>query len=141
MNLVTILIPFLLFSAQFVSLAVIDSTLPAIATTDPPDPEALDLAIHITADGYTVSADKPLPLDERTVARTQASMTPSAFDGDRLSEILGRIKDAWPDEDTVILEPTPDIPYEVLIYTMDVASGRSGDRELFPSVAIAGGST
>ena len=30
MNLVTILIPFLLMAAQFISLAVIDSTLPAI---------------------------------------------------------------------------------------------------------------
>ena len=36
MNLVTILIPFLLLSVQFVSLAVIDSTLPAIGPPAPP---------------------------------------------------------------------------------------------------------
>ena len=39
MNLVTILIPFLIMAAQFVNLAVIDSTLPAIGPPQPVEEE------------------------------------------------------------------------------------------------------
>ena len=42
MNLVTILIPFLIMAAQFVQLAVIDSTLPAIGAPQPQDEEVED---------------------------------------------------------------------------------------------------
>ena len=60
MNLVTILIPFLLMAAQFVSYAVIDSTLPAIG---PPqtiedqedEEEPLNLSVFITDKGFTVA--------------------------------------------------------------------------------------
>jgi len=61
MNLVTILIPFLLMSAQFVHLAVIDSSLPAIGAPQPVDPKdlpdkpPLTLTIAISESGFTVS--------------------------------------------------------------------------------------
>ena len=60
MNLVTILIPFLLMAAQFVSYAVIDSTLPAIGPPqeleDQEDEEPpLNLSVFITGKGYTVA--------------------------------------------------------------------------------------
>lgn len=58
MNLVTILIPFLLMSAQFVTLAVIDSTLPAIGppqeVQEEPDEPPLMLSIAVTDQGFTV---------------------------------------------------------------------------------------
>ena len=66
MNLVTILIPFLIMAAQFVNLAVIDSTLPAIGppSTEPPDPNEeppLNLSLAITTEGITIlGADKVL---------------------------------------------------------------------------------
>ncbi len=143
MNLVTILIPFLLFSAQFVSLATIDSSLPAIseAQTLPPhtDPPPLNLRIAIDASGYTVSADQALPTDALSIATTGAAMAPGSFDADRLTEVLSEIKEAWPDEDLVMLSPTTEIPYEILIHTMDAASGRTIGSELFPSVVLTGG--
>ena len=58
MNLVTILIPFLIMAAEFVQLAVIDSTLPAIGAPTPqeekPDTPPLSLSLAITARGVTV---------------------------------------------------------------------------------------
>ena len=58
MNLVTILIPFLIMAAQFVQLAVIDSTLPAIGTPQPsdekPDKPPLNLSLAITDRGITI---------------------------------------------------------------------------------------
>jgi len=60
MNLMTLLIPFLLASAQFVTLAVIDSSLPAIGapqtTTEKKDDKPpLNLTVGITGEGFTVA--------------------------------------------------------------------------------------
>jgi hypothetical protein len=61
MNLMTLLIPFLLASIQFVSLAVIDSSLPAIGQPQPSDDKEkddtppLNLTIGITDEGFTVA--------------------------------------------------------------------------------------
>jgi|ETNmetMinimDraft_30_1059905.scaffolds.fasta_scaffold27696_2 biopolymer transport protein ExbD len=62
MNLVTILIPFLLLTVQFVHLAVIDSSLPAIgapkATTDQIDPKPpLMLTVAVTDRGFIVGGN------------------------------------------------------------------------------------
>jgi biopolymer transport protein ExbD len=60
MNLMTLLIPFLLASAQFVTLAVIDSSLPAIGapkttTEQKDDKPPLNLTVGITGEGFTVA--------------------------------------------------------------------------------------
>ncbi|MEE2829546.1 MAG: biopolymer transporter ExbD [Myxococcota bacterium] len=61
MNLMTLLIPFLLASIQFVALAVIDSSLPAIGQPQPSDDKdkdetpPLNLTIGITDEGFTVA--------------------------------------------------------------------------------------
>lgn len=61
MNLMTLLIPFLLASAQFVTLAVIDSSLPAIGAPQTnvdkkeDDKPPLNLTIGITNEGFTVA--------------------------------------------------------------------------------------
>jgi biopolymer transport protein ExbD len=67
MNLMTLLIPFLLLSASFVTIAVIDSSLPAIGAPQPKDKEdeedkepPLNLQIGITDEGFTVSGSSPI---------------------------------------------------------------------------------
>ena len=61
MNLMTLLIPFLLASIQFVTLAVIDSSLPAIGQPQPTteddedDKPPLNLTVGITTEGFTVA--------------------------------------------------------------------------------------
>ena len=64
---------------------------------------------------------------------------------------LVQVKDEYPDEQNVILVPEPDIPYEVLVLTMDStredpeggssegADAQCEGRCLFPFVVIAGG--
>ncbi len=66
MNLMTLLIPFLLVSIQFVTLAVIDSSLPAIGQPNPsdqPDEDEtppLNLTVGVTEDAFTVAGSAPL---------------------------------------------------------------------------------
>ena len=155
MNLVTILIPFLLMAAQFISLAVIDSTLPAIGPPQPreetdEDPP-LNLSVIITDEGFTIAgADAVLPQEGGDEGPTVPCIetgcpTPESYDMKELTRLLGLIKDEYPDDQNVILVPESRIPYEVLVLAMDATredpSTKVGDkaRELFPYVVIAGG--
>jgi len=142
MNLVTILIPFLLMAAQFVSYAVIDSTLPAIGPPVPveeePEEKPLNLRIMITDEGFTVAGEHPELKNEgggeegEEKGSTIECLTPGctfdsandetaeqAYDVVQLRELLGRIKDDKPEEKNVILVPDSDLPYEVLVMAMD----------------------
>jgi hypothetical protein len=74
-----------------------------------------------------------------------------AYDVVELRRWLGQIKDEYPDEQNVIMVPEPDIPYDVLVVTMDATredpeAGGEGEADkqcngrcLFPFVVIAGG--
>ena len=158
MNMVTILIPFLLLSVQFVSLAVIDSTLPAIGKPSEPteeDKEKLNLSVAITDSGYTVLGASGVlgnPEGEGATVPCLRDGCPGvdAYDIAKLTETLSQIKDEFPDEENVILVPESNVPYEVLIATMDasredpdtkvtIGSRKDIPRPLFPFVVIAGG--
>jgi|JI71714BRNA_FD_contig_41_3806114_length_2451_multi_3_in_0_out_0_2 biopolymer transport protein ExbD len=157
MNLVTILIPFLLMSAQFVTLAVIDSTLPAIVNTPTltePDPneDKLNLSLLITSKGFTIAGgDKVLEKDNLetgpiVACLDAACLSPESYDYQGLTKRLALLKDRYGDEENVILVPDPNTNYEVLVLTMDAARDDQADvddegkaRLLFPNVVIAGG--
>ncbi len=163
MNLVTILIPFLLMASSFVTLAAIDSTLPAIgppteATETDDDEEKLNLSIAVTDEGFTVMGGDGTLRSEGADGEKGATLpckrpgcpTPDSYDTAGLTELLSDIKDRWKDEENVILVPESQVSYEALIYTMDAAredpdqketdeNGSSRNRLLFPNVVIAGG--
>lgn len=157
MNLVTILIPFLLMAASFVSLAVIDSTLPAIGAppSEPQEEEKdkLTLTIAVTDEGFTIAgANTVLGAAAEgedagpTVPCTRPGCpTPDSYDTKELTRLLNQIKDRYEDEENVIIVPESEIAYEVLVLTMD-ATREDADtkvdgkaRLLFPYVVIAGG--
>lgn len=164
MNLVTILIPFLIMAAEFVTLSVIDSTLPAIGPPQPveeePEKPPLNLSLAVTDQGITVlGADAVLHPDgapelpegeERppTVACKSGGTCTSVEDykWEDLTRILGQIKDEYPDDENMILVPDQRTRYEVLVQAMDASRddrdnpGPDGSaRVLFPYVVIAGG--
>jgi len=160
MNLVTILIPFLIMAAEFVQLAVIDSTLPAIGPPSPPEEEPdkppLSLSLAITEMGVTVlGADAVLfpdgaPEMEEGDARPPTIPCSSGsvckgvddYDWDKLALKLGEIKDEYPDDENVILVPDNNIRYEIIVKTMDISRDDKSSgtaRTLFPYVVIAGG--
>jgi hypothetical protein len=157
MNLVTILIPFLLMSAQFVELAVIDSTLPAIVTTPTevevdPNEDKLNLSLLVTTKGFAIAGgDKVLVKDDPVAGpiipcTDAACMNPDSYDYAGLTKRLVLLKDRYPDEENVILVPDSSLPYEVLVLTMDASRDDKNDvsdegkaRLLFPNVVIAGG--
>ena len=170
MNLVTILIPFLLMAAQFVSYAVVDSTAPAISPTpdrtESDDEEPLLLSVLVSPEGFAVTGNHPelssagegedgvvIPclVEDCAFDRASGEGAASAYDVRELRDVLGRIKDDRPDEETVMLVPDATLPYEVLVLAMDAtredpdAGDAEGSNEacngrcLFPMVVIAGG--
>jgi len=166
MNLVTILIPFLLMAAEFVSLAVIDSTLPAIGPPQPasePDPNEeppLQLSLALMDKGVRIiGADKVLfPDGAPEVAEGEeapptipcnsgaACTSVDDYDWSEMTRLLAKIKDVYPDDENVIVVPGTKIRYEVIVAAMDAAredrenKGADGkSRVLFPFVVIAGG--
>lgn len=163
MNMVSILIPFLLMAAQFVQLAVIDSTLPAIsdAQTTPPDPNEkppLGLSILITEAGLSVvgnaevlKTDAAVPEGEKPPPNVPCKgggecRGPESYSYGKLTQLLAKVKNEHPDEENVILVPDNFIPYEVLVMVMDATREDVNDkdkdnksRSLFPYVVIAGG--
>lgn len=157
MNLVTILIPFLLMAAQFVSYAVIDSTLPAIGPPveteeEEPEEKPLNLSVAVTFEGFLVGGNhkylNPDGEEGDEKGANIACLTPGCtFDADggegpeeaynleELRSLLGKIKDDKPEEQNVILVPDPALPYEVLIMAMDATredpDGSQTDADVF----------
>jgi len=144
MNLVTILIPFLLLAAQFVTFAVIDTTLPSAGTPpEPENPTELQLTVSITSEGFVVTGRDAL-LGATGIALPcvpAGCATPDSYDTEGLASLAREIKSARPDEDQVIVVPASEIPYEVLVGAMDAARedrSTGAPRPLFPTVVIAG---
>lgn len=160
MNLVTILIPFLVMSMQLVSLAVIDSTLPAISKETPQeevdeDDKPLSLSLVVSGDGFLMDLGSDDFMTEEKGGPGVAieclevgCPTPESYDYAELTSRLTKIKDKYDTErdQTVILVPSSNTRYEVLIYAMDACredpdstDAEGKPRLLFPFVVIAGG--
>lgn len=155
MNLVTLLIPFLLMSAQFVAYAIIDSQAPAICDGDCGEAPTPTLSVtlgvdragfHLTTSGAGVDEETT---DLPCLKEACAGDPLKAYDVAGLRAALTRIKDASPDSEALILLPAANLPYETLILAMDAtredptAAGLPGEscrgRCLFPLVTVAGG--
>lgn len=138
MNLVTILIPLLLMSAQLIPLAVIDSSLPAIGAPlkAPPAHDALVTPqLIIDAAGVTILGAE----DVLTAAEARISTQDGLHDLAALQARLARIKRAHPGAEVVILVPAEATPYEILVEMMDTARQMDADTPLFPTVTLSGG--
>lgn len=149
MNLMAVLIPFLLMAAQFMSLAVIDTALPSVQPGTPDaDTPKLNLWVRIDREGFQVSGTDPMlhrggASHVDIPCRTAGCPTPEDYDVGELRQLLGYLKDEWPDEQLVVVAPTPSVPYEVMVLVMDAARSDPGvsvqgaARVLFPEVVIA----
>ncbi len=160
MNLVTILIPFLLLTVQFVHLAVIDSSLPAIgapkATSESIDDKPpLMLTVAITDRGFIVGGNATILQSEEEGQITDVAQATEReptipvnaegeYEFEKLTNLLVKVKAEYPDEQNVILIPESEIKYENIIHTMDATrdhmpEGAEKSELLFPYVVIAGG--
>ena len=138
-NLIVVLVPFLLSTAVFTRLSVLDLALPAQSTgaLEKLAVDKLNLEVVIRADSIEVG-DRIGGLIER-IPRT----TSGHYDVAALATLARALKEKFPGQSDVTLLPEPNIPYDVLVQVMDAM--RSGPQvqgakvvqvELFPDISI-----
>ncbi len=153
MNLMVVLIPLLLSSAQFIKIGVIDLNLPpavgaAGAVTDAPKEaeKKLDLAVTITDQGYFISSSFAILKEEQGDGPSIPVNDDSSYNYAELSQKLLDLKrkavNKFPDADRIVIQAEPEINYQILVSTMDAARAVTVENKvftLFPEVSLAAG--
>jgi biopolymer transport protein ExbD len=138
-NLIVVLVPFLLSTAVFTRLSVLDLSLPAQSTgaLEKLSAEKLNLEIVIRADAIEVG-DRIGGLIQ-SIPKTAGG----GHDIAALGVLAKGIKERFPDKTDATVLPEPNVPYEVLVQVMDalragrqVQGTRVVDVALFPDISI-----
>lgn len=128
MNMFLILVPFLLLTAVFVRIAVLELSLPSLKKegTQQATPSSATLIIlSIAEDGFLLKApDTKIPL-----IRKQGD----EFDFDSLVRRLRELDTRFQNTDDIIISPTATIRYEVIVKVMDRCRENG-----FPNISISG---
>lgn len=138
-NLIVVLVPFLLSTAVFTRLSVLDLALPAQSTgaLEKLSAEKLNLEVVVRADAIEVG-DRIGGLIQRIPKKADGQ-----HDVATLALLARAIKEKFPDKTDVTVLPEPDVPYDVLVQTMDaLRAGRQAqgaklvEVALFPDISI-----
>ena len=136
MNLMVILVPFLLITAVFSRITILELNLPAAGTSQADSEQAFQLEIIVRADTIEVG-DRNGGLIRRIPANETGQ------DYRQLSELLQQVKARFPEKLDAMLLLEADIPYDTVVQVMDsirvapvVQAGALQLAELFPEIAI-----
>lgn len=154
MNLMVVLIPLLLSSAEFVRLGVIELNLPPAAkgpqgkileALPQETVKKLDLAVTVTDRGFFISSSMAvlggIKKDEPSIPLIEGQYD---FEGlkQKLYEIKKKAEEKFPDTEQIVIMAEPDVDYQTLISTMDATRSIQVDGEvfsLFPDVSLSAG--
>jgi biopolymer transport protein ExbD len=139
-DILTVLVFFLLVNALGVSVLGVNLPPP---NSEPPKTPPLDLRLIVRKDSLSL-LDREGIIKQLPNAAPQAGAaagSPSTYDVQDLSDLIGKVKDRFPDEDKITLMLEPDIAYDSLVQLMDVVRmdpGGNGkpERELFPQISM-----
>ena len=136
MNLMVILVPFLLITAVFSRITILELNLPAAGTGQTDSEQSFQLEIIVRANSIEVG-DRNGGL----IKRIPASET--GHDYRQLSELLQQVKARFPDKLDATLLLEADIAYDTVVQAMDsirvtqvVQAGAVQLAELFPEISI-----
>jgi biopolymer transport protein ExbD len=137
-NLIVVLVPFLLSTAVFSRLAIIDLTLPAqsAAALEQVKPDNLQLEVVVRPEALEVG-DRIGGLIQRIPA------TAAGPDLRALSQLIQQIKGRFPDKLEASVLAEPNTSYDTLVQVMDAVraghmaqDGKVVRSELFPQISI-----
>jgi biopolymer transport protein ExbD len=139
MNLMVVLTPFLLITAVFSRLGILELNLPA-AQSEVNEPERPQFQLEITVRESGIEIG-----DRNAGVLNRIDKTGENYHLDQLSDYLARVKQQFPNKADATLLFEPDVSYQVLVAVMDRV--REGSRidaatkqvvksELFPEIAI-----
>ena len=143
LNLMVVLVPFLLITAVFSRVTILELNLPTAAGSSAPVKAKLTIEVIVRAKGLEIGNGR------RVVARFPKK--DDLYDFASLSKHLLEIKKNYPDKTNATVLMEPDIEYELLVHVMDAIriaelpnpnpdpaseTGEMEKYELFPDISI-----
>lgn len=135
MNLIVVLVPFLLSSAVFSRLAIVELNLPAGSSSFSNLKENLQLEVIIRRDGFEVG-------DRLGGMIRRIDNTAQGYDYASLSSLMQQLKVRFPDKLDATVLAEQDTSYDVLVQAMDAVrsaraeQSKNGPIELFPDISV-----
>ena len=138
-NLIVVLVPFLLSTAVFTRISVLDLNLPAKTNGDWSGLKADDLKLEIVVRHDAIEVG-----DQIGGLKSRIPNTAQGPDLQTLSGVLFQVKQQFPTVLNASLLPEPNIPYDTVVHVMDTIrttkSTNGGtqvvDVDLFPTISI-----
>ncbi|MEJ2362363.1 MAG: biopolymer transporter ExbD [Gammaproteobacteria bacterium] len=138
MNLMVVLVPFLLITAVFTHLSIIELHLPSLNSSSPSHPGKPQLNLQVT-----IHHDALLLSDTRGGLIRKFVKTGESFDYQQLNATLQQVKARFPDKNSVTILAEPNTEYDTLVHVMDsvrmyhaLVDGKLVQAELFPDISI-----
>ena len=137
MNLMVILVPFLLITAVFSRLAILELNLPA-SSTEPADPQELTFQLEV------IVRQNQIEVGDRNVGALGIYPNDAeGYDYEALSEKLTEIKESYPDKTDASILLESEIAYDTLVQVMDrvriaelIEEENIVRKDLFPDISI-----
>jgi biopolymer transport protein ExbD len=137
LNLMVVLIPFLLISAVFSRVAIMELSVPTSAGGADSNKPNFAIEVIVRQAGFEIANGSTV---EAAIPKKNGQ-----YDMEMLSEMLLRLKAQFPDKEDATVLMEPDIEYDYLIQIMDAVRGaeiqEEGSEEvqrmiLFPDISI-----
>lgn len=144
-NIVMFLLATITMSAQ---LANVNVSAPAYGTAEvaAPTPERppLNLTLQVSEAGFTIAGSgavmkNPKTGEVPTIPRGEAGKAEGPYPYAALTGLVASIKAQWKDETRVVFVANPDVPYEIVVKTLDAVRQDGSGKLLFPDVVFSPG--
>ncbi|GIX21491.1 MAG: hypothetical protein KatS3mg121_0274 [Gammaproteobacteria bacterium] len=138
LNLMVVLVPFLLITAVFSRITILQLNLPEGASAAGAERPELNLEVIVRADRIELG-------DGREIVAVLPVLEDGGYDLERLRALLLEIKYNYPEKQDAMLLMEADLPYRVLVEVMDTVStavvddpetGAKRTIDLFPQISI-----
>jgi biopolymer transport protein ExbD len=137
MNLMVILVPFLLITAVFSRLAILELNLPG-SSTEPANPQELVFQLEV------IVREGQIEVGDRNIGALGVyPNTADGYDYEALSAKLSAIKKSYPDKTDAAILLESNIAYDTLVQVMDrvrveerIEDQRILRNDLFPDISI-----
>jgi len=136
MNLMVILVPFLLITAVFTHVTVLELNLPSSATSKTKNKPQFELQIIVRKNALILS-------DNRGGVIKRLAKTRNGYNFSALTKVLKQVKSRVPDKSNASILSEPDTTYDTIVQIMDATrsyrvqeNGEWINAELFPNISI-----
>jgi biopolymer transport protein ExbD len=117
LNLMVVLIPFLLITAVFSQLTIVELNLPSSASGPQNDQEGFTPEIIVREAGIEITNGKQIIA---TIPNSEDEFGEDEFDLETLSDYMVELKTTYPQQESASVLMEAQIPYDYLIQVMDI---------------------